>query len=78
MLLNVGNISYIGVLTILFVSTITTNSLVLSLLFSANVVVFIKLYLLLNDEDEWVEVEKSDGVWIAHNSIKWINFMEDR
>ncbi len=40
--------------------------------------IYLEKCCMLNDKDEWVEVEKSDGVWIAPNSIKWINFMEDR
>ena len=31
----------------------------------------------LGDNDNWVRVIGSDGIWISPNVIKWISFMED-
>lgn len=31
----------------------------------------------LGDNDNWVRVVGSDGIWISPNVIKWISFMED-
>ena len=34
-------------------------------------------YVLKDDSVEWIKVDKTDGIWISPNSIKWISFMED-
>lgn len=31
----------------------------------------------LDEQDRWVKVDATDGVWISPNVIKWISFMED-
>lgn len=31
----------------------------------------------LDDDNNWVRIEGTDGVWVSPNVIKWISFMED-
>ncbi len=40
--------------------------------------IYIEKCCILNKKEKWREVDQNDGVWINPNTIKWINFMEDK
>ena len=39
--------------------------------------IYLEEVYLKNSEGTWIKEERTDGIWISANSIKWINFYKD-